>query len=354
MKTLLIATTVSVIALELASPLDALGSQKGRVVGWGSNAGGQATGVPSSGYASGFVEIGSQPLSNAMAIAAGRSHALLLATDGTVSGWGFNAFGQATGSPGQGAAQVGNGPVQLGSKPLTGATAVSAGDNVSLALLSNGTVVAWGSNLRHALDVPPGLSNVVAISAGWTHCLAAKRDGTVVGWGSPSPPVGLTNVTAVMAGRAWYASNLALKSDGTVVEWGPDGLATATPAGLTNVAAVAAGANFSLALKNDGTVFGWGGNGSGQATGTPTTVSPYSASGTVAVDGHTLTNIVAIAAGGEYGLALSRDGRVIAWGQIQDKQPTVPNWLSGIVAIAAGDHFCLALTTNSSVWPHNR
>jgi alpha-tubulin suppressor-like RCC1 family protein len=92
MKTLPIALLV--LALQFPGPLSVLGSPPGTVVGWGSNTGGQATGVPSAGYATGFVEIASQPLTNAMAIAAGRSHALVLANDGTVSGWGVNAFEQ--------------------------------------------------------------------------------------------------------------------------------------------------------------------------------------------------------------------------------------------------------------------
>jgi alpha-tubulin suppressor-like RCC1 family protein len=283
MKTLPIALLV--LALQFPGPLSVLGSPPGTVVGWGSNTGGQATGVPSSSYATGIVEIASQPLTNVVAIAAGRSHALALASDGAVSGWGFNTYGQATGSRAQGSPEVAGGPVRVAGQTLTGVAAISAGDNISLGLLSNGTVVAWGSNLRQGLDVPAGLTDVVAVAAGWTHCLALRRDGTLAGWGSPGPPPGLSNIVAVAVGHSWYANSLALKSDGTALEWGPNGLPTTTPAGLSNVVAVAAGANFSLVLRRDGTVFGWGSNGSGQATGTPTTSSPYWASGTVELGG---------------------------------------------------------------------
>ena len=180
---------------------------------------------------------------------------------------------------------------------------ISAGDNLSLGLSSNGTIIVWGSNLRHGTDIPSGLSNVVAIAAGWTHCLALRRDGTVVGWGSPGVPLGLSNVVAIAAGGSWYANSMALKNDGTVMQWWPNGLLTAAPSGLSNVTAVAEGGNFSLALKKDGTVFG-GGNGSGQTTGTPTTNSPYWASRTVELGGQVLSNVVSIAAGKEYSLAL--------------------------------------------------
>src|SRR5262249_47025501 len=43
----------------------------------------------------------------------------------------------------------------------------------SLALTSDGKVVAWGGNRYHQLDVPPGLTNVVAIGAGAGDCSMA-------------------------------------------------------------------------------------------------------------------------------------------------------------------------------------
>lgn len=60
-----------------------------------------------------------------------------------------------------------------------------------MALRSDGTVVAWGSNLggmtgnvvSNQSTVPAGLSNVVAIAAGGYHNLAVKSDGAVVAWG---------------------------------------------------------------------------------------------------------------------------------------------------------------------------
>jgi hypothetical protein len=79
--------------------------------------------------------------------------------------------------------------------------AIAAGGGHNLALSSNGTVTAWGSNDY----VPSGLSNIVAIAAGSNHSLALKSDGTVAGWGwnaygQASPPVGLSNVVAIAAG----------------------------------------------------------------------------------------------------------------------------------------------------------
>src|SRR5262245_19879549 len=71
-------------------------------------------------------------------------------------------------------------------------------------------------------DVPPGLDGVAAVAAGWMHVLALKSNGTVVAWGSnysgqTNVPAGLSHVTAIGAG---LAHSLAVTSDGRVVAWG--------------------------------------------------------------------------------------------------------------------------------------
>lgn len=63
-------------------------------------------------------------------------------------------------------------------------TAIAAGTGHSLALESDGTVVAWGDNSHGQVPPPTGLRHSVAIAAGWAHSLALQSDGTVVGWGT--------------------------------------------------------------------------------------------------------------------------------------------------------------------------
>ncbi|MEI6395747.1 MAG: immunoglobulin domain-containing protein [Verrucomicrobiota bacterium] len=57
----------------------------------------------------------------------------------------------------------------------------------------------------------------------------------------------------------------------------------------------------------------------------------------------TLTNVVAIAGGGEHSLALRADGTVAAWGDNRYGQTNIPAGLTNVVAIAGGAYHSLAL-----------
>src|SRR6267142_1634077 len=49
---------------------------------------------------------------------------------------------------------------------------------------SAGSVVAWGINFNGEVTRPATATNVVAVVAGYDHSLALRGDGTVVGWGN--------------------------------------------------------------------------------------------------------------------------------------------------------------------------
>ena len=55
--------------------------------------------------------------------------------------------------------------------------AIAAGRYDSLALKSDGTMVAWGDNLYGQAETPAGLANVVSIAGGGFHTLALESDG---------------------------------------------------------------------------------------------------------------------------------------------------------------------------------
>src|SRR5713226_5539063 len=68
-------------------------------------------------------------------------------------------------------------------QPATRFQAIAAGASHSLALKSDGTVVAWGDNFYGQSAVPADMTSVTAIAAGGCHGLALKSDATVVAWG---------------------------------------------------------------------------------------------------------------------------------------------------------------------------
>ena len=83
----------------------------------------------------------------------------------------------------------------------------------------------------------------------------------------------------------------------------------------------------------------------------PTINEPCISAGLVTLEGQVVSNVMAVAAGGDQSMALKRDGSVVAWGRtVNDLYPaTVPAGLSNVVAIAAGESYFLAITTNKVV-----
>src|SRR5262249_54426418 len=156
---------------------------------------------------------------------------------------------------------------------------------------------------------------------------------------SSGQPVGITAGFPAIAVAAGYAHSLSLYM-GRVTSWGANdkgqaggfGFATDSPQPrldvrgpggdgiLSGVKAIAAGESHSLALKADGTVWAWGANGQGQLG----TNSRTDMGAPVQVHGLTydsmLSDIVAIAAGRQFSLALRADGAVFVWGRNDKSQ----------------------------------
>lgn len=63
---------------------------------------------------------------------------------------------------------------------LTNVVAIAGGNNHSLTLKADGTVVAWGDNNSGQTNVPSGLSNVIAIAGGRDLSLAVVGNGPLV------------------------------------------------------------------------------------------------------------------------------------------------------------------------------
>ena len=171
-------------------------------------------------------------LTNVVQIAVGQNFSLALKSDGRVVAWGATNYGQT-----------------IVPANLTNAVQVAAGNYAAFALRSDGTVTAWGYNAQGQTDVPAGLTNVVQVTGGGSHAAALKADGSVVAWGfnyfgqgASYPSVG----NAVQVAAAGYG-NYALRSTQTVYYSGAGFVPGAPPAGLTNVIQVVSSPTTSVA-----------------------------------------------------------------------------------------------------------
>ncbi|MCX6878707.1 MAG: cadherin-like beta sandwich domain-containing protein [Verrucomicrobia bacterium] len=251
----------------------------GTVAAWGYNNWGQlgnASTTQSSNHPLAVNTAGVLSGKPVVAVAAGGYHSLALCSDGTVAAWGFNSNGQL----GNNSTTNSLVPVAVNTAGvLSGKTvvAIAAGGSFasshSLALCSDGTLTSWGDNNYGQLGnnsnvqskVPVAVSTagvladktVVAVAAsgayGSAHSLALCSNGTLAAWGynaygqlgngsvTDSPVPVAVNAAGVLSGKM--------------------------------VIAVAAGYNLSLALCSDGTLASWGDNGYGQLGNNTTTES---------------------------------------------------------------------------------
>jgi Regulator of chromosome condensation (RCC1) repeat/IPT/TIG domain len=235
----------------------------GTVMAWGLNGSGQlGDGTTEGPETCGFINgeplycsrtpVPVSGLSNVTAISAGGNHSLALLKNGAVEAWGANSNGQL----GTGTTSGSDVPVAVSG--LSEVTAVSAGSEFSLALLGNQAVKAWGFNefgqLGDGIECPAGndchsdvpeavgeLNGVTAISAGSQHALALLTNHTIKAWGygrlgalgdrstalapRPVPVFGLREVSGISAGPGdslAYGPPIPTVTNATPLE-GPEG-----------------------------------------------------------------------------------------------------------------------------------
>jgi hypothetical protein len=219
------------------------------------------------------------------AITAGYNFCLALKKDGTVWGWGRNQYFGELGVGHNKTLPIGS-VVQVNG--LADVVAIDAGADFSLAVTGDGRVWAWGGNSSGQLGTQEseftedryepvciiGLTGVVSVSAGYLHSLALKSDGTAWAWGSncngqlgngscsscysfARPVNNLDDVVQIAAGGS---HNLALKGDGSIWAWGSNTSGelgidadqnSSIPvkvSGITGARAITAGGRHSLAL----------------------------------------------------------------------------------------------------------
>ena len=303
-------TGVTAVAAGLSHTVALLGD--GTLRAWGDNQSGKlGDGTTTDRWTPAQVVDPSDPtgfLTGVIAVAAGSDHTVALLGDGTVRAWGSDGDGRLGDGTGGGSSTT---PVQVVDPTdptgfLTGVTALEAGGGHTVALLGDGTLRAWGSNFWAQLgdgtttarpipvqvedpSDPTGLlTGVAAVVGGGIFTVALLGDGTLRAWG--------VNLRGELGDGMTY-----MQSSTPVQVVDPS-----DPTGfLSGVAAVEAGGGHTLALLSDGTVRAWGDNqygrlGDGTTTDSSTPVQVVDPSDPTGF----LTGVIAVAPHAIHSVAL--------------------------------------------------
>lgn len=273
-------------------------------------------------------------------LAVGGYHTLALLSDGSVRCFGSNVYGQ-----------------QIIPLDLPPVARVFAGSDHNVVILADGTVRTWGDDSFGQCQVPAGLGTVRDLACGEFHTLAVRTDGTIVCWGENGAgqcnvPAGLANPLKVAGGST---HSMAIRADGTVACWGSNANAQCTvPAGLPAATAIAAGRFHSVALLTGGTVRCWGAQNAGSTVNYGQATVPAGLGAVASVDAGDYHTVVRLA-----------DGTVRCWGagtnaDVQSPpnmgQCALPDGLGTVNDAQAGAFHSAALMNDGTVrcWGSNR
>lgn len=265
-----------------------------------------------------------------LGVATGGGHTVAIKSDGTLLAWGLNRNGQL----GDGTSVDKPAPTTVGVGTAASGSIVSAGEFHTAALSACGTsgctLSTWGSNDSGRLG-----------------------DGTTVEKRSPAKITG----TAWLAVSAGGSHTAAIKKDGTtggtVWTWGRndkgqlgisnnDSKSVPTQVGTVKTwLNVSAGANHTIGMLQTGAIHRWGSNDRGQlGIGSLTPSTPYLnvpgiLTGTGA--GTDSQKFASMAAGGDHNLAILNNGALFSWGgngfgQLGDGT-TTDGWLPAQIGI---------------------
>lgn len=369
----------------------------GTLLAWGKNDRGQladGTTVRRS-YPAPVLDGTGAPLGGIASVSTKSGHILFLTDDGDVLASGINTHGQAGETPFTDRLLPGAVLDEQG-LPLSGVVDVAAGEGHSVALLADGSVVAWGYGERLGDGTPEDRASAapvtyedgspvreaVAIAAGYGHSHALLADGSVVGWGlngggqladgtfvNPRPwavptavQVGevVQGLSPFEGGRGfgfardpgsvlvgWGVNSYGQRGDGTTASSSvPVAVQDESGAPILDAVAADGGYYHGVALRQDGTLLAWGRNHKGQL-GDGTTADRHQAVEVIDEAGLAVGDVVLVSAGSYHNLALLGDGTLLAWGyngsgQLGDGTRTDRH--HPMVANGAGAQLALTLT----------
>ncbi|KAI9922521.1 hypothetical protein PsorP6_000429 [Peronosclerospora sorghi] len=270
----------------------------GDVVGWG-----QAF----------YGELAEGPMEQCLAVACGSNHVLVLTKSGGVMAWGWNRFGQVAATAVEDIVNIPASvvfPTELQHPLSVRIVEIAAGGMHSMAIDSGGRVWAWGSNAYGQLGINsemkqlhsptrtvlPSKSQILHIAAGWGHSALISTKGEVLtfGWGlynqlghgctqNEVQPIavdalrGLDSDVVQIACGNWHTVALTASGDMYTWGWGRDGqlaqesvaaqviprvvsipLSFETSDDAQDVVAIACGDRFTIAVCRDRSVHWWG------------------------------------------------------------------------------------------------
>lgn len=335
------------------------------------------------------------------------THTLAVAKDGSLYGWGFNGFGQITGtSPsnyeestniGEPTFMIGNikqasaggglsaavttsgalivwggayseeGPSSRVIKTDVAAVEVGSGINKILFVLNpDGTVEVMNAVTRSAKKVMDGVQEIHGVEGYNASCLALKKDGSL--WLIESGQFGDdTQTTRIMndvISAAAYSRDLLEYEDKPLYVVNKAGqLLKSVDSNLKNfsvvmegIVSVSAGRTHALAVTTDGKVVAWGSNGYGQL-GNGETV--FETEKPVAVSGMNNALSVTVGGGGSFALVVKSDHSLWACG-INDRGQLGNGTTQGsaeyikimddVSKAEAGENFAFAVKQDGTLW----
>ncbi|MBN8226937.1 carboxypeptidase regulatory-like domain-containing protein [Corallococcus macrosporus] len=198
----------------------------------------------------------------------------------------------------------------------------------------DGTLVTWG-RWGSGSEAPTQEGGLVDVASSAYFSVAVKGDGSPVVWGNGASNLQPHDVHDGVAVACAGYSCFVLRADGTVIRLSLSKeaeLGDAVPQGLADVVAIDGGLTHMVAVTMDGRVVAWGGN-------------EYTAA-TVPAN---LTDVAEVAATGNHTVVLKRDGTVTGFGSNLSGEGSPPSDLSEVVSVGGGTLHGYALTKAGQV-----